>query len=93
MNEEVKMKKCCRCDELKLATTEYFSKRSLSKDGLHYVCKVCLKNKVQPKIKSFACHCKRCDQDFISVGGRCTLCQVCGDEIMIAFKRNAGLLD
>jgi hypothetical protein len=34
-------KKCCKCDQIKPATSEYFGKLSKSKDGFKYSCKTC----------------------------------------------------
>ena len=43
MEETENYKKCSQCKELKLATTQYFPKRTVSKDGLDAQCKACVK--------------------------------------------------
>jgi hypothetical protein len=36
-------KKCCKCEEIKPATTEYFGRHTKAKDGFKYSCKECRK--------------------------------------------------
>lgn len=43
MSEEIKTKKCARCEEIKIVS-EFFKMRN-SKDGYHYYCKRCSKEK------------------------------------------------
>jgi hypothetical protein len=37
-------KKCCKCEKIKPATTEYFGKSAKAKDGFKYSCKECRKS-------------------------------------------------
>ncbi len=39
--EPVKLKQCTKCKQIYPATTEYFNRRTASKDGLTYKCKKC----------------------------------------------------
>lgn len=43
--ERGKWKKCTRCGEIKLATADFFSKNTSSKDGWYSICKDCRKKK------------------------------------------------
>lgn len=45
IKEKGKWKKCSRCQEIKLAHNEFFSKNNSSKDGFYSICKCCRNQK------------------------------------------------
>ena len=45
IREKGKWKKCSRCQEIKLAHNEFFSKNNSSKDGFYSICKCCRNQK------------------------------------------------
>ena len=51
MKEKGKWKKCSRCNEIKLAHNDFFSKNNSSKDGFYSICKCCRNQKTKQQKK------------------------------------------
>lgn len=52
IREKGKWKKCSRCQEIKLAHNDFFSKNNSSKDGFYSICKCCRNQKNKPSKKA-----------------------------------------